>query len=349
MRPVCIRLGDIADRIGARVLGDPDVEVTGLGSLDSAGPGQLTHLSSRKYRRHLASTQATAVILADADAPRCPTNALVARNPYLAFARATQLFAMQSEPAAGVHPTAVVGRDVQLAAGVSVGANAVVGDGTQIGAGASIGAGANVGPGCVLGAGVRLHARVVVYEGVRIGARSMVHSGAVIGAPGFGFAPDERGALVAIEQLGSVVVGEDVRIGANTTIDRGALGDTVIGDGVKIDNQVQIGHNCIVGDHTIICGCTGLAGSTRIGRHCVLAGSVGVAGDGPIEIVDRVVVSGMTHVSSSITTPGVYSGGVLHSETRRWKRNALRFAELDGLARRLRALERALGRSDERD
>jgi UDP-3-O-[3-hydroxymyristoyl] glucosamine N-acyltransferase len=343
MASVAFRLGDIAERIGARVEGDPAAEVTGLGSIETAAPGQLTHLSSRRYRRFLPSTRATAVILAEADLPDCPTNALVARNPYLAFARASRLFAAPIE-GGGVHPTAVIGARVRIGAGAAIGAHAVVGDDCEIGPKVSIGANSVVGPRCTLAAGVTLHANVTLHGLVRIGARSVVHSGAVIGAPGFGFTPDERGVLVGIEQLGGVVLGEDVRIGANTTIDRGALGDTVIGDGVKIDNQVQIGHNCIIGDHTLICGCSGIAGSTRIGRHCVLAGGVGVAGDGPIELTDRVVVSGMTHVSSSIHTPGIYSGGVLHSDSRRWKRNALRFSELDALTRRIRSLERALAK-----
>jgi UDP-3-O-[3-hydroxymyristoyl] glucosamine N-acyltransferase len=165
----------------------------------------------------------------------------------------------------------------------------------------------------------------------------------VIGADGFGFTPAEDGRLETIAQLGGVTVGADVSVGASTTIDRGALDDTVIEDGVKIDNQVQIGHNCRIGAHSVICGCVGIVGSTRIGRHVVLAGGVGVGGDGPIEICDQVVVSGMTHVS---TEPGIYSGGVLHSPSRRWKRNALRFNRLDELSRRVAQLEKLLDRDD---
>jgi len=340
MAGVAFTLAELAKRIDARVEGDPNAIVTGLGSLATASPGQLTHLSSRAYRRHLPQTRATAVILRADDLPACPTHALIAKNPYLAFARASMLFSDRPPEAPGVHPTAVVDPSARLGAGVAIGPHAVIGARCSIGARVEIGANTVVGAMCELGDDVRLMPNATLYHGVRIGARSVVHSGAVIGADGFGFAPDERGRHVAIAQIGGVAIGADVSVGAATTIDRGAIDDTIIGDGVKIDNQVQIGHNTIVGEHTVICGCVGIVGSTRIGRHCVLAGGVGVGGDGPIEIADGVVVSGMTHVSRSIDKPGVYSGGVLHSATLKWKRNALRFAELDELAKRIAALEK---------
>jgi len=340
MAGVAFTLAELAKRIDARVEGDPNAIVTGLGSLATASPGQLTHLSSRAYRRHLPQTRATAVILRADDLPACPTHALIAKNPYLAFARASMLFSDRPPEAPGVHPTAVVDPSARLGAGVAIGPHAVIGARCSIGARVEIGANTVVGAMCELGDDVRLMPNATLYHRVRIGARSVVHSGAVIGADGFGFAPDERGRHVAIAQIGGVAIGADVSVGAATTIDRGAIDDTIIGDGVKIDNQVQIGHNTIVGEHTVICGCVGIVGSTRIGRHCVLAGGVGVGGDGPIEIADGVVVSGMTHVSRSIDKPGVYSGGVLHSATLKWKRNALRFAELDELAKRIAALEK---------
>ena len=180
---------------------------------------------------------------------------------------------------------------------------------------------------------------VVVYAGVTIGPRSRVHANAVLGSDGFGFAPDRNGVLHEIAQLGGLTIGADVRIGAGTSIDCGAIDDTVIEDGVKIDNQVQIGHNCRVGAHTVICGCVGIVGSTQIGRHCVIAGGAGIGGGRPITICDGVTISGMTHVSASIDEPGVYSGGVLHNESRQWKRNAIRFQSLDALARRIAKLE----------
>ena len=180
----------------------------------------------------------------------------------------------------------------------------------------------------------------VLYHGVRVGARCMIHSGAVIGADGFGFAPDAKGHLQPIAQIGGVRLGDDVNVGSCTTIDRGTIEDTVVGDGVKIDNQVQIGHNCQIGDHTVICGCVGMVGSTVVGRNCMIGGAVGMAGDGPIRLTDGVMVSAMTHVSRSIEEPGLYSGGVLHDKSARWKRNALRFGEIDQLAKRLARLEK---------
>jgi UDP-3-O-[3-hydroxymyristoyl] glucosamine N-acyltransferase len=341
MAGVAFTLAELAQRINARVEGDGNAVVTGLGSLATALPGQLTHLSSRAYRRFLPQTRATGVILRADDLAACPTHALVAANPYLAFARASLLFSDRPVPVRSVHPTAIVDPSAIVGTGVAIGPHAVIGARCVIGARVEIGANTCVGDGSELADDVRLMPNVTLYHRVRIGARSVVHSGAVIGADGFGFATDERGRPQEIAQIGGVVIGADVSIGATTTIDRGAIDDTEIGDGVKIDNQVQIGHNSVVGDYTVICGCVGIVGSTRIGRHCVLAGGVGVGGDGPIEIVDRVVVSGMTHVSRSIDKPGVYSGGVLHSATLKWKRNALRFAELDELAKRIDALERS--------
>lgn len=337
---VTYSIGDIADRIGARVEGDPDARVTGLGTLERAQPGELSHLSSRAYRRYLPGTRATAVILRAEDVADCPAHSLIVDNPYLAFARASALFVDANPGPAGIHGSASVANDVIVGVDVRIGPNAVIDAGTVIGDGASIGPNCVVGSNCRIGAGSRIDANVSVYSRVRMGARCRIHSGSVLGAEGFGYVPDERGQLVEIGQIGGVVLGDDVRIGAASTIDRGAIGDTRIGDGVKIDNQVQIGHNCVIGEHTVICGCVGIVGSTTIGRHCVLAGGVGIGGAAPIVIADRVVVSGMTHVSASIDRPGVYSGGVLHGPTRLWKRNALRFGELDRLARRVAALER---------
>ncbi len=334
-------LGDLAQRIDARVEGDAGVLISGLGSLSNAVPGQLTHLSSRAYRRYLPDTKATAVILKAEDLAQCPTNALVTHNPYLAFAKLSLLFADRTDADRGIHGSAIVDPTARLGDAVSIGPNAVVGARCEIGNRVVIAANCVVGDACVLGDDTQLMASVTLYRRVRIGARSIVHSGAVIGADGFGFVSDERGQQHEIAQIGGVVLGEDVSVGAATTIDRGAIDDTVIGNGVKIDNQVQIGHNCEIGDHTVICGCVGIVGSTHIGRHCILAGGVGVGGDGPIQITDRVIVSGMTHVSRSITKSGVYSGGVLHSATLKWKRNALRFAELDDLAKRVALLEKS--------
>jgi UDP-3-O-[3-hydroxymyristoyl] glucosamine N-acyltransferase len=336
-------LAELASRLSARLVGEPGTIIHGIASLGTAGPGELSHLSSPAYRPQLASTQAAAVILREADLDLWHGAALVVRNPYLTFARATQLFARLPELNDGVHRTAVVDPSAQFGEGVRIGPGVVVGAGARIGPRVRLYPNSVVAEGCEVGEDCILMPNAVLYANVRLGARCVIHSGAVIGADGFGFTPDEGGRLVAIAQLGGVTLGNDVSVGACSSIDRGALEDTIIEDGVKIDNQVQIGHNCHIGAHTVICGCVGIVGSTRIGRHCVLAGGVGIGGGAPIELCDRVVVSGMTHVSASITEPGVYSGGVLHGHNRQWKKNALRFQRLDELHRRLVRLERALG------
>jgi UDP-3-O-[3-hydroxymyristoyl] glucosamine N-acyltransferase len=336
-------VGELAARIDAAVIGDPNVRITGLGVLGNAREGQLTFLGSPSFRRYLGSTLASAVVLTAHDARNCATNCLVTENPRLAFARLSQLFDDRPVGAPGVHPSAAIDPSVELPSDVRIGPNVVIGARVRLGAGVEVGANCSIGDDCMLGDGTRLMSNAVLYHRVRIGARGVVHSGAVIGADGFGFTPDAGGRYETVAQIGGVTIGDDVSIGSCTTIDRGAIEDTVIGNGVKIDNQVQIGHNCVIGDHTLLCGCVGLVGSTRIGRHCVLAGMVGVGGGGaPIEIADGVIVSGLTHVSRSITQPGVYSGGILFSETRQWKRNALRFNQLDALARRVADLEKRL-------
>jgi UDP-3-O-[3-hydroxymyristoyl] glucosamine N-acyltransferase len=335
-------LGELASRLAARLVGDPELRIRGIASLASAAPGDLSHLSSAAYRPQLATTRASAVILAETDLPLWNGPALVVPRPYLAFARATQLFASPYELAPAVPGAASVAPSAEVDPSAIIGPGVHIGARVRVGARARIHANVVVGEDCSIGQDVELLPNVVLYPNVRIGDRSVVHGGSVIGADGFGFTPDERGHLQAIAQLGGVSIGCDVSIGACTSIDRGAMDDTIIEDGVKIDNQVQIGHNCRIGAHTVICGCVGIVGSTRIGRHCVLAGGVGVGGDAPIELCDGVVVSGMTHVSSSIDRPGIYSGGILHGSNRQWKRNALRFRHLDELSRRVARLERQL-------
>lgn len=325
---------------GADVRGDGTTAIRGLAPIDTAGPDEITHLSGPAYRRFLPGTRAAAVLLREDDASACPSTAVVVANPYLAFAHVSQLFANAPRIPAGIHGAAHVDAKAQVDPGAAIGPGAVVGAAAEIGANAEIRANAYVGEGSRIGAGTVVHPNACVYHDVRIGQRCVIHSGAVIGADGFGFTPGETGELVEIAQLGGVTIGDDVVVGACSTIDRGALTDTVVHDGVKIDNQVQIGHNCEIGEHTLICGAVGLAGSTKIGRHCALAGGAGVAGDGPVEICDYVQVGVVTTITRSITEPGVYSGGVLHNTNSRWRRNALRFNQLDELARRLARLER---------
>ncbi len=336
------RLGELAERLGGQVVGDADVAISGLGALPSAVPGQLTHLSNPAYRRDLPKTQASAVILRRRDLALCPTNAIVVAEPYFAFASASRLWERPPQLNAGIHASARVDASAVIHETARIGPGVAIGSATVVAGNVAIHANAVVGDRCRLDEGVRIMANATLYDDVKIGARSVVHANAVLGADGFGFARGSDGALAPIAQLGGVTVGQDVSIGAASTVDRGAIEDTLIEDGVKIDNQVQIGHNCRIGAHSVICGCVGIVGSTDIGRGCVLAGMVGVGGDRPIRICDGVTVSGCTHVSRSITKPGTYAGGVLHNRATAWKRNALRFQRLDELARLAAKLDRRI-------
>jgi UDP-3-O-[3-hydroxymyristoyl] glucosamine N-acyltransferase len=331
-------LAELAVMFGCELRGDPDARVDRVATLQEAGPGSLAFLANSRYRRHLATTGATAVVLDAANAEHCPTSALVAANPYATYARIAQ--ALNPEPtfAGGRHPSAVVEESAQVHPGAWLGPNCYVGAGAVVGDRTYLGPGTVVLERATIGAGTRCVANVTLCEDVRIGERCLFHPGAVIGADGFGHAPDRDG-YVKIPQLGSVTIGDDVEVGASSTIDRGAIGDTVIERGVKIDNQVQIGHNCRVGEHTVIAGCAGISGSVTIGRRCMIGGMVGVAGH--LEICDDVYVTGKTLITSSITRPGLYSGQLPHDEARRFRRNSARFQKLDVLAQRVARLERA--------
>ncbi len=333
-------VAEIAAHISAEVVGDPTRTVSGLGSLGTAKGDELSHLSSASYRKLLPETRAGVVILSAQDVADCPCTALVVENPYLAFAQASQLFRKEVPIQPGVHPTATVDPSCTLADEVAIGPNVVIGPDTRVGRGAQIQANTTVGARCNLGDDTVLHPNVTLYSDVRLGARSQVHSGSVVGAPGFGFTPGADGHLVEIAQIGGVAIGADVSIGACTTIDCGAIDDTVIEDGVKIDNQVQIGHNSRIGAHTMLCGCVGIVGSSVIGKHCIFAGGSGVGGDKPVTVCDGVIVTARTVISQSVDKPGVYSGTIVFHEHSKWRRNALRFEALDDLFKRLRRLER---------
>ena len=330
-------LGELARQFNLELSGDPAVVVTGLAPLATAGPQDIGFLSKKKYESQLVGTRAAAVILHPELVGQCPTASLATDDPYLVFSRITHLFDPTPVPAAGIHPAAVVADSAMLDESASVGPNAVIEAGASIGPGAIIGANAYVGEGSQVGAGTRLHPGVVIYHNVHIGDRCIVHSQAVIGSDGFGFAPGPDG-WEKICQIGGVRIGNDVEIGASTAIDRGALEHTVIADGVILDNQVHIAHNCRIGKNTAIAGCTGLAGSTIIGANCTFAGGVGVVGH--IEICDNVHVTGMTMVTRSITEPGSYSSGIPMAPTREWRRNAVRFSQLERIHQRLVALEK---------
>jgi len=310
-------LGELAVRFALELRGDPDTRVAHIATLAQAEPGSLSFLADSRYRRDLLTTRASAVVLAPADAPACPVAALVTENPRLAFAHMAALLYPEPEYTPGIHPTAVVASGVRIPESVTVGALAVIEEGVELGARSSVGPGCIVQRGARVGQETRLVARVILYPGVVLGARCLVHAGAVIGADGFGFALDGS-SWVKIPQVGSVRIGDDVEIGANTTIDRGAIGDTVIGEGAKLDNQIQVGHNVIIGAHTAIAACTGISGSTTIGKRCMVGGMVGFAGH--LSIADDVVITGCSLVSASIREPGSYSSGMPAVPTRAWRR-----------------------------
>lgn len=331
-------LAELGRLLNARVHGDGEARVTGVATLRAAGPDELSFLANPKYRRYLGETRAGAVVVAEGAAAGLRTNALVHGNPYAAFARAAQLLVPESRPEAGVHESAVVERGARLGTGVSIGPRCVVGAGTVIGDGCVLQAGVVVGADCRIGEGTLLKAGVILADRVELGRGVRVHSGAVIGSDGFGFARDGD-EWVRVPQIGGVRIGDFADIGANTTIDRGALEDTRIGAQVKLDNLVQIGHNCDIGDRTVIAGQAGVAGSTTIGKDCMIGGACAIGGH--IQLGDGVVVTGGSNVANSIEGPGVFSSTTTPVESNKaWRRNAVRFTQLDDMARRLRTLER---------
>jgi UDP-3-O-[3-hydroxymyristoyl] glucosamine N-acyltransferase len=334
---VGIPLRQLAERCGAELAGDGEVVIDRVATLESAGKGAIAFLANPKYRSHLAATHASAVIVAPVDAPATALPKLVTANPYAAYARVAALLHPARPPVPGIHPTAVIAPHARVDPSAAVGAHAVIGERSNIGERTAIGAGTVIGEDSSVGADCLLHARVVIYPRTVIGARAIIHSGAVIGADGFGMA-EHNGQWLKVPQLGRVLIGADVEVGANTTIDRGAIGDTVIEDDVKLDNQIQIGHNCRIGAHTAIAGCVGIAGSTRIGRNCKIGGAAMISGH--IEIADGTVVSASTGVFDSITTPGVYTGTMPALPHREWRHVAAATRRLRALVARVRELER---------
>jgi UDP-3-O-[3-hydroxymyristoyl] glucosamine N-acyltransferase len=332
-------------RLAARIEGDADQRIDGVAPLEQAGPGHLSFLANVRYRRQAVESRAGAIVVATADAAalfphgRESGTLLSCPNPYAWFALAAQHLFPAERTVPAVHPDARVAPSAQIDASARIDAFAVVGEGARIGTGAWVGSAAQIGANVVIGAGTRLYPGVHVYAGCEIGERCIVHSGAVIGADGFGFAP-LGGRYIKIPQTGVVRIGHDVEIGANTTIDRGTMGDTLIGDGVKIDNQVQIAHNVRIGASTVVAGCVGIAGSAVIGERCQLGGAAMIHGH--ITLADGVIVSGGTLISRSIGEAGFYSGVFPHMSNREWERNAAVVRHLDELRTRLRRLERQL-------
>ena len=337
MTQTSYRLQDIADALGASLRGEPDTVITGLATLQAAGPGQISFLANPAYAKHLESTGASAVIVAPEFADHAPTNVLLLDNPYMGYARISHWFDPAPVAPAGIHPSAVVDDSASIDKTASVGPHVVIEADAVVGPKVVIGAGSMIGARSCIGEQTVLRPRVTLAHDIRVGRRCHILSGAVIGSDGFGFA-NEKGTWHRIAQLGGVELGDDVEVGANTTIDRGALDDTVIGNGVKLDNLIQIAHNVQIGDHSAMAAMVGIAGSTRIGRHCVFGGSSGVAGH--LDIADQVHLTGMTLVTGDIREPGVYSSGTSADNNRNWRKNAVRFRQLDALARRVRELEK---------
>ncbi|MDE1165976.1 MAG: UDP-3-O-(3-hydroxymyristoyl)glucosamine N-acyltransferase [Pseudomonas sp.] len=336
---VTMKLGQLAEFLGATLRGDAEKQITGLATLQEAGPAQLSFLANPQYRKFLPDSQAGAVLLKAADAEGHEGDALLVPDPYLAYARISHLFDPKPKAVAGIHPSAVVSADAVVDATASIGPFAVIESGAIIGAGVTVGAQCFIGARCVVGAGGWLAPRVTLYHDVRIGQRVVIQSGAVLGGEGFGFA-NEKGVWQKIAQIGGVTLGDDVEIGVNTAIDRGALADTVIGNGVKLDNQIQIAHNVQIGDHTAMAACVGISGSAKIGKHCMLAGGVGLVGH--IEICDNVFVTGMTMVTRSITEPGSYSSGTAMQPAAEWRKSAARIRQLDDIYKRLQQAEKRI-------
>ncbi|NDU85332.1 MAG: UDP-3-O-(3-hydroxymyristoyl)glucosamine N-acyltransferase [Ferrovum sp.] len=332
-------LGELAHISGAELAGPANLLIEGVGTLQGAESGDVTFLTNPLYRDQLSTTRASAVILSPAEHRGTSLPCLLSANPYACYAQVAQHLFPLPRPLPEIHPTAVIHPGAQVSLRASIGPHVVVEDGAQIGDEVTVGAGSFVGARVSLEKGAFLHPRVTIYSGCQIGANTIIHSGCVIGADGFGMAPQGEGWL-KIPQVGRVIIGKDVEIGANTTIDRGAIDDTIIEDGVKLDNLIQIAHNCRIGAHTVIAGCTGISGSTRIGRHCRIGGGVGMVGH--VEIGDRVTVSGFSLITKSIPTPGVYTSSIPSQPHREWLQTLAHLRGLSEWINRIKSLENKL-------
>ncbi len=330
-------LTEIAQQIGATVKGDGNFSVSSLATLATAKNDQIAFLANSKYQSQLQTTQAGVVILAPDMADNCQTNALIMDNPYIGYALVAKLMDTTPTPATDIHPSAVIDASAQLGSNVAIGANAVIESGVILGDNVVIGAGCFIGKNSQIGANTKLWANISVYHQCIIGENCLIQANTVIGADGFGYAP-HQGQWHKIPQLGRVIIGDNVEIGASTTIDRGALEDTVVEDGCIIDNQVQIAHNVRVGAHTAIAGCTVVAGSTTIGKNCTIGGMSAI--NGHIDICDQVLITGMSMVTKQITKPGVYSSGIPAQSNKDWHKMNARIRKLDQLAKKVSQLEK---------
>ncbi len=319
------------------IKGDPDCLISGVCTIQHAQPGCIAFLTNSLYRQYLQTTQAAAVILTEADAVNCPVNAVISKNPHYTYAKIASFFEDQTKISPGIHSSAVVGSDCQLSPTAIIGANAVIGNHVSIASHVVIGPGTIIGNNVSIGESTQLDARVTIYANVKIGKRVHILSGAVIGSDGFGFA-NQKGSWHKVPQLGSVEIGDDVDIGANTTIDRGTVENTVIEEGVKLDNLIQVAHNVRIGAHTVIAGCVAIAGSAEIGKHCLIGGTAKIAGH--VKIADQVILTGNTGVTKSITQPGMYSSGVKGAVPNlEFRKTNARIRRLDHLMQRVKTLE----------
>lgn len=343
---MAISLGELSVQFGCELVGDPKSTVSRVATLANATAGDLSFFANSAYRDVLRKTTASAVIVRPDDAGDCPVNALLAPDPYLAYAKMATILYPSPSLVTGIHTSAVVAATAEVSGAAQIGANAVIDDRVIVADGVYVGSGVVIGPRCAVGEGTRILANATLVQDVELGERCIVHPGAVIGADGFGNAMSVDG-WQKVPQIGGVRIGNDVEIGANSTIDRGAIEDTVIADGVRLDNLVQIAHNVVIGEHTAMAAFVGVSGSTVIGKRCMLAGRVGVVGH--IEICDDVVVGGAAVVSKSITEPGYYAGSFPAEKDRDWKRKVARFRRLEDLHRRLGELEKASGGGDADD
>lgn len=338
-----VTLKELCLLLDGDIQGDETLIINSVATLENAKAGQISFLANSKYRSQLEATQASAVLLSAKDAQDYQGTALIVKDPYVGFARVAQYLDTTPKAAVGIHPSAQIDPSAHLGEGVAIGANAVIGANVILGENVQIGAGVVLGQDVVVGSKTRLWANVTVYHDVHLGQDCIIHSGAVLGSDGFGYA-NERGQWIKIPQTGGVRIGDRVEIGANSTVDRGALGHTEIHDGVIIDNQVQIAHNDIIGENTAIAGSTTVAGSVTIGKYCIIGGSCAIAGH--LSIADGVHVSGATNITTNMREPGLYSSATVAMDNKLWRKNTVRFRQLDELFQRVKTLEKNLKTPD---
>lgn len=336
-------LGELATRFGCDLVGDPEIVISGVATLSCAEEGRISFLANKAYAEALQSTRASAVILREADLQYCNTCALVSANPYLTFARVAGVLYPETAVNAGIHASAHIADSAKIDPAAHVAANAFVDADCEIAAQVFVGPGVVIGPRCRVGTQTRLMANSTLVQDVTIGARSIIHSGAVIGSDGFGNAMSDEG-WVKVRQVGGVRIGDDVEIGSNSTVDRGAIGDTVIENGVRLDNLVQIAHNVHIGEHTAMAAMTGIAGSAVIGKRCMFAGRA--ASVGHVTICDDVIVGAASYISKNITEAGVYTASFPAEKDKSWKRKAARFRGIDDMMKRLKELEKRIAKHD---